>query len=578
MSLSTVDYLLINQYRTAVGVDSISTDLTGNTFFQNSLTLLSNLYVSSYSIFNNSVITLNNLYVSSYSLFNNNVTSLNTFNVSNNSYFNNLNNLNNLNISSNCILNTLTVSNLSLFNNNLSINSSLYVSGISFLNNIYTNTIIPINDTINIINPVINIGSPNSIVNINGTSVFISTSQFNIVDKIIALNLNDTGPADIGYYSGIQILGTNGTGYIKTSSDASRYEIKTPVSLDINYIAVLDLNNNFNVSGTSLLTNDVTILSNLNVSGITSINGSLTISSNLNVLGNTNIIGNTTVLGNLNISGSTNILGSVSILSNLNVNNLIVNNSTTIFNSLNIGVDCFLNSNTNINGSLFVNQNFSTYNLTILSNLNVGGNVIINNSTTINSNLNVLGNMNLNSTTINSSLYISNNSTINGNISLNNSLNILGNANILGNVTINSGINISGQFIQSLPNYLDNASAKTAGIPIWGWYRTGGMLKIRLDDTPPIIYLLGNTIISIFANSTYTDPGAYSVSITDISNPVYFSLVTGSTNLISNILISNTDTLITQTTQLAVGNYTATYTATDSNGLIGYNYRLLNIN
>jgi hypothetical protein len=161
---------------------------------------------------------------------------------------------------------------------------------------------------------------------------------------------------------------------------------------------------------------------------------------------------------------------------------------------------------------------------------------------------------------------------------MNNSLVVLGNTNIVGNITINSSLNILGNMNLILPEYPNNTIAKNNGIPIWGWYRTGGILKIRLEDVPPVVYLTGGTSLTIYLGYNYYDTGGYAIDYLNNIIPVYLSNINLSSSILNtNILISGLSTLITQTTTLSIGNYTATYQATDFIGNVGYNYRLFNV-
>jgi hypothetical protein len=195
--------------------------------------------------------------------------------------------------------------------------------------------------------------------------------------------------------------------------------------------------------------------------------------------------------------------------------------------------------------------------------------------------LNVNGSSNiLNSSTFLSKLTISNTSSINGTVTFLSNILISGNSTFNNNITIGSllnNTNINGQIVCSLPEYLTNNDATINNIPTWGFYRTGGIIKIRLNQISPTINLLGDSSIDINISNNYIDPGAYAIDPGDGNIPVYLSLLTGTTSLISNILITGTSTLITKTSTLLTGNYTALYTATNSSGLISNNYRLINI-
>ena len=159
--------------------------------------------------------------------------------------------------------------------------SNLYVD-----KNIYVDNINSLNDTLNIKGTNINIGDHNSIINIIGTATYIATIDTNIKDKLFTLNINESeeGPADIGFLCGLEILGTSGTGYIKTSKDATQFLIKPPTGIE-QYIATLDLNKNLNMIETSNFYGPTNILSQLNISGTTIINNNISIITQLNING-----------------------------------------------------------------------------------------------------------------------------------------------------------------------------------------------------------------------------------------------------------------------------------------------------
>jgi len=568
-TLSNLDYIIIKMYKSMVGINNLATDASTNTIVQGSLNINANINISGPVSFNY-VNTFNNLNLSN-TTFKNNIT------ITNNLYSNNVIckaiNINNLNINSNS-LNNLFVSNLSIINNNLSINSTLNCLQTTILPNIYTNNILPLQNTINIFSNNINIGSnPYSIINIQGTRVFEALTQLDIADKSIYMNLNITSKngLDNGFDAGIQIVGISGTGFIKTSTDALRYQIKAPKNSNIDYITLFDINNNLNISNNSIFKN-------------------ITLNSSLNILGNSLFNNSITMINNLTISGYST-LQNTNILNNFNINNIIVKNNTSFNSSLNI--NNFISSILNLNNSLDLNKaifnNITTNNnlylinslfknSTIFSSLQILNNSLQNN-VIINKNLNISNYAILGNTTINNSLMI--NSYANFNNLTSNKLNISSCSIILGNCTFNSSININGNLINPLIlNYPDNVTAKNNGLPIGAWYRTGGILKIRLNDSPPTIYLNGFSSIVVHYPSNYIDAGAYAIDYYKNYNLVYMtSLVTGTTNILSNnILITGTSTLITQTSLLiGIGYYTATYQATDLLGIVGFAYRTLNI-
>ena len=252
-------------------------------------------------------------------------------------------------------------------------------------------------------------------------------------------------------------------------------------------------------------------------------NNNLTINSSLNVVNN-NIVGNNT------------------ILSFINVNNFSSNNCNML--------------------NLYVSGTSNLGNTTILSNLNISNNMIINNS------LYGISNLNIFNTTV-----------LNNNTSINSSLNISGPTLLYGNNTLLCNLNVLGQIITKLPNYFSNSIAKAAGIPIWGLYRTGGILKVRVNDTPPNITLIGLSNINITQGTTFIEPGIsiYSPIYSNIKGYIT-SINNGSNNIINNpILISGNSTLIAQTSSLSIGSYVITYNATDPDGLVGVGVRTLTV-
>ena len=575
--MSTLDQTLIQKYKQMVGFGNIQNISNNTTLFGNT-TISSNLFVTNNVIFYSNTSIGSNILVSSNTNILGNVSINNLLTVSGNTIINgNTSILSNLYISNNSnIYGNLIVNNNSIFTSNVTMNSSLYISSNAYLqNSINLTTIQPITNTLSINGNIINIGNSNSIIKIIGSSNYVASNNLNIIDKVVSLNLNASTASgfDIGNLSGIEILGTNGNGYIKTDITATRFEIKPPLN-NSGYITILDLNNNLSISGTAIFQNNITNLSslnilgnsnikgfatinnNLNVSNNTVIQGSITINSNLFISNNSIIQGLTTMNSNLNISGNSLLLGTATIFSNLLIStNTIINNNLTINSLLNISNNLLINNNTSINSSLYINTN-----------------AIINGSSSINNSLTVFGNTILNNVSITSNLYVTNNTTINGNVSYNSNLNISGNTIIQGNTTVGSYFTLLGQMIMNLTEYSDNATAKLGGIPIWGFYRTGGIIKIRLNDTLPIITLNGPLVLNVNVGIAYSDPGASALDYLNNSIPVYFSINNG-----SSILISGISTLITQTSALIVGSYTATYTATDSYGLIGLNYRSINI-
>jgi hypothetical protein len=146
-------------------------------------------------------------------------------------------------------------------------------------------------------------------------------------------------------------------------------------------------------------------------------------------------------------------------------------------------------------------------------------------------------------------------------------------------VTMNFSLNVLGSITAILPHYSTNLDAYNAGIPYMGLYRTGGIVKVRLDIVPPTITLLGSSNINLNYGLTYTDPGVTVTDNYDTNLPCYItSISSGSTNVLSNsIAVVGTTTTVSQTSTLPVGVYTITYNVFDTSGNIGLNTRTLNI-
>jgi len=582
--MSSLDIIFNDTYKTMFGVDTLNTDSSSNTIFKEDLTINSNLYISGKSYFNNSLICNSDINISNISILQGNTTFLSTLNVSSNSIFNNNAYINNINILNNTIINNnLTINKNTILTNNVTQNNNLNTLGISKFENSIITSHISSGNTLNIMASIINIGNNinNSIISIKGTTTYFATTELKLEDKILTLNLNsaDASPADIGYSSGIEFLGTRGSGFLKTTNDALRYLIKAPINNVSNYISMLDINNNLIISGNTNLNNTVTLLSSLNISSNTNIINNLTILSNLNVSGNTIVNSPSDINNNLNVLDKTKIIGNINIPLNFtNLGNSLIAGNTTLMTNLNV----INNSNfcrVTLNSTINISGNSNLQGSTFLTTLNISNNSNLLGPNTLNSNLVISGYSILSNSYVNNNLNISDNSIIN-NISLNNSLYISSNSIFLGNVTINSLIYLAGSINNKLYHYIDNTSAKNGGIPIFGLYRIGGVVSVRLNDTPPTVYLSGSSQISINVGTILTDPGSYAIDYYSNTNSVYLISFLNSTknNLLNNnILILGTSTLINLTSSFPVGNYTATYSATDSNGNIGYNYRLLTI-
>jgi hypothetical protein len=189
------------------------TKLQNNCFINKNYNSNGDLFVSNNTFFN-TVSLVSNLYVSGISYINNDLT-----------VYNNIGSVNNLIVTGNTIFNYLSNLN-NTYLPNTTILTSLNISG-------NTNIIglITIGSLLNICNNTINLGKPNSIINILGTTTFIAVNNFIVNNKYINLNSNTYGTAlDIGSNCGIEINSINGIDNLYDS----KYE-KIKVYSDFNF-------------------------------------------------------------------------------------------------------------------------------------------------------------------------------------------------------------------------------------------------------------------------------------------------------------------------------------------------------
>ena len=262
-------------------------NIEGNLVCDKSLTVGSNLFINNNAVIKGSLSCISDIYINHNAIINGDITIQSDLNLSNDL------------ICNNNTTNELVVNNLTSFLSNL------YVSGTAWIQNkLIVNNLIGQGDILTLNSNVINIGNSDSTVNIIGEKTIINSDIVDIQNKTITLNIdrnNQDQGAGIGDLCGIEILGLDSTtnGYIKTNETATRYYIKAPLG-DKQYIGTLDLNNNLIVSGTSILYDNLTVLSQLNVSNYTYLNNTI-IKSDLNV-SQTTSIQNNCIVNNLQVS------------------------------------------------------------------------------------------------------------------------------------------------------------------------------------------------------------------------------------------------------------------------------------
>lgn len=536
--MSTYDNYLISKYKSMINLNNIL--YTNNsTIFTYPLNINNNIYISNQSIINNNLIINKNLFILKNNIINNNISINSNLYISQNSLLknnliiSNINN-NNLNINSN-----INISGITILNNNTTILSVLTTNNNVYFKNLYTNYINPYNGVCNINGNIINIGTPLSNININGTTSFIASNELNIVNKLITLNINSstlTGN-DIGNNTGLEILGITSSGYINSSNNGNYYQLIYPNNSSIYRIPILDNNNNLYITGNTLLYNDSTIKSSLQVN-TNLLLGTITISSSIYISNNSILNKTNNILSNLYISKTSLLNSNNTIISNLFSNNiqssnlslLTLNAQNNIFNNTTILSTLYLSGNTCINN-----------NVTLLNSLCLNNSIL--NKITLNSSL-VNNNLYSNNLTVLSHLFCNLTTNINSNSLISNNLSISSYTNINSNLTTNSLVYINSTIVaNNLPEYYSNASAATAGIPLWGFYRTGGIVKIRLSTNPPVINILESNPLILNKFDTYIEYGANSID-----------------NMGNNIVVTITGSVNTNIT----GTYNIFYTATDS--------------
>lgn len=521
-------------YKKLFGVDFLFTTSGNNTLLLNSDVTINNSITANGNIFTNTLNIGNSLYLNNNTktnnIFSNSVTANNiTFDnliVSNISFVNNIlcNDtlyVKDINVSSTGNINNFTSTNL-LIKGNLDANDIT-------INNICSNDSITINSNIINFNKKFITRDENLILNVK--DVYIK-------DKNIIIGYNENNYTQYGIIIN-NISGNNG--FITTDIYSDYYKIKLPNSNKINNIATITLDENFYVSNTSYINNNLTCNS-LFVNKLTFSNELH--GNNLSVLNleANNIYSNTLNSNNMNV------------LYNVETNNIFINNDLITNN---------LSSN-----SLFLKNDFIANNITCLNN------IYINNTSGLTSNLNVSGNINVNNNINSNNINIIQNMTSNKlfslnvystNISINSNLECTdynsSTCNVINNVTSNSliinnatvianGLYTNNIIRMELKHYNNSKQANANGVPVGGLFRTYNIVKICLDTTAPILELVGGSNYVIKVGSVYYEPGVnvlnetcdvYLVSIKDMANIEY---ITNIIKVSANMAISFINTSV----------------------------------
>ena len=576
---------LINIYKNMINLDNIN-NISNNTILKGNISNISTITIRENTILCGETSLQSNLTIVGPVTNQYNISYLSDLTVINNANIkNSLTIGSNLNITNNTIIGNALIINDNLNVNNISIQNTLYINNTWTSTNIQPNNILAKENNIHLRGSVINIGDINSNVNLIGTTLYQATQELVVIDKLISLNLNYTNFSgqDIGNDVGILLYGSSGIGYIKTDATAQKYFIKVPSSTSTNYINTIDSNYNLIVTGTSILINNISILSSLNVSNNTIFSNMTTVLSSLFISNKTNITNNVTIQSqllsnNLNLQSNLTCSSNIAITNNINLNNLNIYANLFVSNTATI-------QNFTTNSSLDVKNNAYIGCLTNLASLYISNNSLFNSNVTLNSMLINTGTTIINNAIFSSDLTTLASNTINGNSYIRSNLFVSNNTNIRGNITFGSNLNLSalttlniyGTIIAPLSQYATNTLATINGVPLWGFYRTGGIVKIRLENIPPTITLSGLSTIYLQIGTTYIDSGA--IATDNFSMPILpyiTSIVNNNTQILSSPLLANQIndlSAIININQPAI--YTIIYTATDSFGNSNTNQRII---
>jgi len=364
------------------------------------------------------------------------------------------------------------------------------------------------------------------------------------------------------------------------------------------YKIELNINNISNIGSDILLLEESFLLKNLYISGITNIynisseaihvngvcvsdemfsnkivcNNIYSNVMNTNYLfniSNVSIINNCTNVSNINIinDGFINICNT-NFLQNSN-NSIFLNNVSMYSIIVNENINC---ENLNINNNLYISNNSSLNNIIINNTVNVSDTLYINNNN--NTNLSEINNIyNINICSIDNlnanNIFISGNTNIENinydTITTNNILNI-------NKALITETLNISNCTIIDILECNDSLEAQQKNIPLWGFYRTGGILRLRIDTTVPVLDLIRPSSIYNYG-TTYKEYGVtiyYTQYNPNIINSIYIDTIhyNGENYLENPILWLGVAIDMPEFNSKLVGNHIVTYKVYNNFGTI----------
>lgn len=457
------------------------------------------------------------------------------------------------------ILNSkLLVNNDLICGNNITINGTFYVSGTTHLNsaelsNIQTNNLNSTNITCNnficttisthnisnteileINSNTITLGFTDSSILINGSELNINSSNINLNSNLIHLNYSNNSIDEMG----IIIYTDNTSGFIKTNTEGTLFNIKAPASNEIKNIALLDENNSINIDNLTINTNAF----------ITSMSGTdiFTVSVTTDNISCNNMYSDNIIVDKL-VSTSNSIINNLQVSGNCNISGTVIfdtpptTNKITGFSSNEMVPKSYIDDSIN-------NKTFDTINtpitfdddVTMSSNVIFESNITVNNtivSELLESNNIVCDTISANSMILNSNLslpndiVVDNNITLTGNISVDN-IAVLNLLDVNNSLTSLSNITVTGNC------YMDNIFITNIGT-IGSIYSTGNITSNNF---------LGTTVSVATANidTLVCDNLTSNVIISDDLFVNNINIATGTVtinNVINCQILTNVNTL-----------------------------------
>lgn len=328
---------------------------------------------------------------------------------------------------------------------------------------------------------------------------------------------------------------------------------------------------------------DITCLSYINVLGNVIIEGDVTIGSNIIVQNDVIINGDVRAT---NITSNTIEVIEISTTNTINViEDILVNNNITVLGTFTVSGNSIINNNCTVNNNVYVNGDIiCENNMSIGNNLYVSGNSIITNNFTVGNTMLVQYNSIIdNILTVLSNLNVENSTIVNNNMTIIGDLFGKDDCNIEGNLVVtntSSIVRILGHMFSNLENYDDNDAAIAAGVPNWGLYRTGGIIKIRWDNEPPLVTINGDNPVIVYSGEKVIEPGVFAYDTIDGDVDVFIDSIKNNItkiNILNSQIPVSEGPIITDVNNLNIGNYTVTYYAYDEAGNIGINTRIITI-